>query len=83
MAVISATSIALGMIAVQLRSVVAYAVISTFIFAAFGAAVLMSGGMAKWLLLGQSVLLFNLGIAAEVIVLTLFEVFRRRRQARS
>lgn len=75
---ISATSIALGMIAVQLRSALAYALISTFIFLAFGAAVLMSGGVAKWLLLGQSVLLFNLGIAVEVIVLTLFEVFRRR-----
>lgn len=75
---ISATSIALGMIAVQLRSALAYALISTFIFLAFGAAVFMSGGVAKWLLLGQSVLLFNLGIAVEVIVLTLFEVFRRR-----
>ncbi len=53
----------------------AYALISTFIFLAFGAAVFMSGGVAKWLLLGQSVLLFNLGIAVEVIVLTLFEVF--------
>ncbi|MCD2175382.1 hypothetical protein [Rhizobium sp. C4] len=80
---ISATSIALGMIAVQLRSAVAYAVISTFIFIAFVAAVFMSGGMAQWLLLLQSVLLFNAGIGAEVILLTLFEVFRRRRQARS
>lgn len=79
---ISATSIALGMIAVQLRSAVAYAVISTFIFIAFGAAVFMSGGLAQWLLLLQSVLLFNLGIAAEVVFLTLFEVLRRRRQAR-
>ena len=79
---ISATSIALGMIAVQLRSVVAYAVISTLIFIAFGAAVLTSAGAAKWLLLFQSVLLFNVGIAAEVMVLTLFEVVRRR-QARS
>lgn len=80
---ISATSIALGMIAVQLRSAVAYAVISTLIFIAFGAAVLMSGGAAKWLLLLLSVLLFNVGIAAEVIFLTLIEVVRRRRQARS
>jgi hypothetical protein len=80
--VITATSIALGIIAVQLRSALAYALISTFIFLAFGAAVVMSGGVAKWLLLGQSVLLFNLGIAADVIVMTLFEVVRRRRQAR-
>ncbi len=79
---ITATSIALGIIAVQLRSALAYALISTFIFLAFGAAVVMSGGVAKWLLLGQSVLLFNLGIAADVIVMTLFEVVRRRRQAR-
>ena len=79
---ISATSIALGMIAVQLRSVVAYALISTLIFIAFGAAVLTSGGAAKWLLLLLSVLLFNVGIAAEVMVLTLFEVLRRRRHAR-
>ncbi len=78
---ISATSIALGLIAVQLRSAVAYALISAFIFAAFGAAVLMSGGAAKWLLLVQSVVLFNVGIAAEVFVLTVIESIRRR-QAR-
>ena len=79
---ISATSIALGMIAVQLRSVVAYALISTLIFIAFGAAVLTSGGAAKWLLLLLSVLLFNVGIAAQATVLTPCEVLRRRRHAR-
>ena len=78
---ISVTSIALGIIAVQLRSAVAYALISTFIFVAFGAAVLVSGGAAHWLLLLQSVLLFNLGIAGEVVVLTLLETVRRRRLA--
>ncbi|HWU62075.1 MAG TPA: hypothetical protein VN112_08650 [Ensifer sp.] len=76
---ISAISIALGLIVVQLRSAVAYAVISTFIFVAFGAAVFASGGMANWLLLLQAVLLYNLGIAAEVILLTVLEVVRRRR----
>ncbi len=78
---ISMTSIALGMIAVQLRSAVAYALISTLICAAFGAAVLVSGSAVHWLLLLQSVLLFNLGIAAEIVVLTVIETARRRRLA--
>lgn len=76
---IAATSIALGVIAVQLRSAVAYIFISSFVVVAFGSAVLVSGGAAKWLLLLESVLLFNLGIAAEVILLTIIEIARRRR----
>ncbi len=74
---IAATSIAMGLIAVQLRSVAAYTLIAMLIFIAFGAAALVSGG-ARWLLLAEAVLLFNFGIAADVFVLTLIETVRRR-----
>lgn len=77
MALIAATSIALGMIVVQLRSAAAYALISIFILAAFAAAALTSGGETRWLLLFLSVLFFNLGMAAEVGLLTLLEAARR------
>lgn len=79
---IAATSIALGFVAVQLRSVVAYAIISTIILMTFLAAVIFSGGNAQWLLLGQSVLFFNLGMVLDVVLLTFVETLRRRRQVR-
>lgn len=59
---IAATSIALGLIAGALRSVIAYALISCLILAAFAGAVFASGGGALYLLLGVAILAFNSGI---------------------
>lgn len=76
---IAATSIGLGLIAFLLRSPVAYALVSTLILLAFGAASIYCGH-AAFLLLGEAILFYNVGILASLAVLTLSSARRRRMQ---
>ena len=75
---IAAISIALGLIAMQLRSALAYALLSFAIFVSFAAASVLSSGDTRWLLLGESVLCFNLGIGLYLMVMTTVEALRRQ-----
>jgi hypothetical protein len=78
--VIAATSIGLGLIAVQLRSAVAYALISTLILLAFGAAVVTTSGSALFSLLAEAILCYNLGIGASLAVMAMLMARRQTKQ---
>lgn len=77
---IAATSIGLGLIAVQLRSVLAYTIISTMILLSFGAAVILSSGSAKFSLLIEAILCYNFGIGISLTVM--FMLMNRRHEKR-
>lgn len=58
------TAFAVGLLAIGLRSVVGYVMSAVMIVMTFGLATLTSAGSASWLLLGQAMVGYNVGIAA-------------------